>query len=224
MKSGFQSFKAIWETLNDSGALGPAFAALLAMSLAAGLIFLGVWLYRRYRMFRLAGGVRGIRTRKHVDTLRADGLLQGDVTFPDAVEMAQTGTLRKTSLEDKMVNCVVPLEMLFSCDDHGLYYQFEMGEWDARQVASWVEVVNALEVTEMTKVLEEVALMHDVICHPEFDGEHPHGQSTLGWTLWQRAAELRARVEESDGIARLRAACEAHLRKAAPDMLPLPTW
>ena len=225
MKAKYHSLETVWEYLEASGALGPTVSALLAMLLIGGAMLLGVWFYVSYKKFRIRGGFSGVRTRKKVKTLRAHGQLEGEFTFADAIEMTETGTVRRKPLENKIVDCVVPVEMLFSSDDHGLIYQFEMGEWSEKEVASWFEVANALNLTDLSRITEEVMLMRDVICHPEYDPETKLGDGKkIGDKLRNRASELRVMIDEIDGVARLRAACEAHLRQNAPDKLPLPTW
>ncbi len=224
MKAGYQSIETAWEYLEAFGVLGPALNALLAMLLTGGALLLGARLYVWYRKFRIQGGLSGVRTRKKVKTLRTRGNLEGELTFNDAIELTETGAVSKKTLEDKIVDCVVPIEMLFSSDDHGLIYQFEMGEWSETEVASWIEVTKALNLAEISKIMEEVMLMHNVICHPEYDPEVRLEDEKIGDKLWRRASDLRVKIDEIDGVARLRAACEAHLRKNAPDMLPLPTW
>ncbi|WP_425041441.1 hypothetical protein [Primorskyibacter sp. S187A] len=147
-----------------------------------------------------------------------------ETSFAEAVEWTETGRIKAQPLERAMADCVVPLEMLFADDDHGLYYQLEMGQVSRAELTTWLEVTQTLELEEIGQVLEEAVLMHDVICHPDYDPEIPQDGGQLGWLLWTRAAELRAKVEQREDISRLRAACEAYLRRHAPDLLPLPVW
>ncbi|MEL6467969.1 MAG: hypothetical protein AAFQ58_23650 [Pseudomonadota bacterium] len=224
MKGGYQSFENVWNYLAEIGVLGPAGKALLAMLLAGGAILVGMSLYSRYKRFRVLGGREGVRTRKRIETLRAQGQLAGEFTFADAVELTQTGTIRPKSLADKMVNCVVPIEILFSSTEHGIVYQFEMEQTSNKVVATWVEVAQTLNLADVSKILEEISLMRDVICHTEFDPEYMSGDETIYDKLNRRALELHDEFARIDGIARLRSACETYLRKNAPHKLPLPTW
>ena len=228
MKGGFHSLEAVWGYLEDIGALGPIGETLLAMGLAGGALLLGVFLFRRFRFlfkrFRVGGGLEGIRTRKTIKTLRADGQLEGVFTFPDALELHQTGTIRKKSLEDKIVGCVVPIEILFASEEHGISYQLEMEYRSEKEVASWLEVAKALNLADISLILEEVVLMRNVIYHPEYDSQQKVNDETIGDKMYRRSVELFEEFTEIDGIARLRAASIAHLSKHAPHLLPLPTW
>lgn len=224
MKGGYHSLDEFWEYLEDIGVLGPAGSALLTMLLVGGALVLGVWVYSRYRHFRVRGGLEGVRTRKQIATLRAQGKLDGEFTFADALELAETGTLREKSLADKIVDCVVPIEILFSCKEHHLVYQLEMDYRSEKEVAAWVEVAQALNLPEISRILQEVVLMRRVICHTDYDTEHMSGDETLYDKLGRRALELHDEIAQIDGVARLRAASETYLRKNAPHMLPLPTW
>jgi len=219
MKASYSSFRAVYEYLDEIGVIGPAANALMVLLVAGIIVLVGVRLFRGYR---IRDGLSGGRTRRKVKSLRARGQLAGALTFADAIELTETGGIRKNALEDKMANCVVPIELIFQDDDHGLYYQFEMGEWTRDQVTSWLEVAKSLNLPDMTFVLEEVVAMYDVICNPYFDPESLHEGKTKQSMLWDRASVLRLYLEENNSISRLRSACEAHLRKHAPDLLPLP--
>lgn len=218
-----EHLETVWEQLQESGVLGPAASVLLAMLLAGGTVFLGVSLYLSYKKFRIQGSLAGVRTRKKIHNLRAQGKMEGEFTFADAVEVSETGTVLRKTLEDKIFDCVVPIEILFSGDEHGLVYQFEMNYRSEKEVASWVEVAKALNLAEISRVMEEIVAMRNVICHPEYDPEAKHGDEKIGDMLWRRASELHVKMGKINGVAELRAACEAHLRKNARDRLPLPT-
>ena len=114
--------------------------------------------------------------------------------------------------------------MAFSDDDHGLFYQLEMGDCTKRDLSSWVEVAQALRLYEVSGIFQQAVQIQDVMSGPEYDPDRPHAGMALGDALWKRAADLRMALEEIDGIARLRAASEAHLRRTAPEKLPLPVW
>ncbi|MFZ5962264.1 hypothetical protein ACOXXX_04870 [Thalassococcus sp. BH17M4-6] len=224
MKGGYSALGTVWEFLEQIGVLGPAGKALLAMLLSGAVLLLGVWLYARYQRFRQAGGLRGVRTRRKVRTLRAQGQLVGEFTFADAAELAQTGTIRAKTLEEKVADSVVPIEILFSCKDHDIVYQFEMDYRSEKEVAAWVEVARVLKLPDVSRILEELVHMRRVIYHPDHDPEVvTAGGETIGDRLSRRAMELHDEFARIDGVARLRAAGERHLRQRAPHLLPLPT-
>lgn len=220
---GYTAFEDVWGLLADNGVLGPAGLTLLAMMLAGGSILISIRFYMQYRELRIGGGLKGIRTRRQVNQLRAQGQLDGEFTFADAVELTTTGTIRAKSLADKIVNSVVSIEILFSCSEHHIIYQFEMGSWTEADAATWLEVAKGLSLTDISKIMEEVVLMGGVIGHPDFDAMHMSGDETIYDKLNSRAVELHDEFEKIDGVARLRAAGEAYLRKNAPELLPLPT-
>ena len=178
--------------------------------------------------FQIHGGLEGIRTRKQIKSLRAQGQLEGEFTFADALELAETGTIRAKSLPDKIVGCVVPIEILFSSVEHGVVYQLEMDYKSEKEVVAWVEVAQALNLTDISKMLEEVLLMRNVICHPEFNSEHMSeymvGEQTLYDKFCDRAVEMHREFAEINGVERLRSASKSYLSKHAPHLLPLPTW
>ena len=224
MRGSVNVFDDVWIFLAESGALGPAGAALASMLLAGGALLVGVRFYQRYRQFRIQGGLEGVRTRKQIKTLRAQGQLEGEFTYSDALELTQTGTIRPKSLADKIVNSVVPIEILFSSTEHHIIYQFEMEHPSEKEVTAWVEAAQALNLTDISKILEEVVLMRNVICHPDFDSEHMSGDETIYDKLYRRALELHDEFAKINGVARLRSASKSYLSKHAPHLLPLPTW
>lgn len=224
MKNSYTAIDRVFEHLDEIGVLGPAFTVVITTLLTLAAMLLGVILYRSFKNFRIRGGLSGVRNRKTIKALRARGQLEGEFTYADANELTETGTIRRKTLEDKIVNCIMPIEILFQDIEHGLMYQFEMGEWSEKEVASWVEVTKALNLSDISRIMQEVALMRDAICHPEHDPAFIDRGEAIGERLQNRAYELHDLFVEINGIARLRAACEAHLRRKAPEMLPLPTW
>lgn len=223
MKGGFNSLVTVWDTFRESGAIVPVANVLLVLLLTGGAILLGLWIYLSYRAHQSERSNPALRARKKIKALRESGQLQGEFTFADAAELMETGTIRRKTLEDKIVDWVVPLEILFRSEEHGIVYQLEMSEWSKKQVASWLEVTRALDLAEISRIMEEVVLMRNVICHPDYDPEFMQGAETIGDKLWKRALFLHGKMAEIDGIAQLRAASEAHLQKNAPEMMPLPT-
>ena len=173
--------------------------------------------------FQVGGGWSGVRTRRTIRRLRATGRLEGEFTSADAVELADTGTIRKKTVEDKIRGCVVPIEILFRDRKHHLVYQLEMHPPSEKEVAGWIEAARALRLTDLARILEEVAAMRDVICHLDQDPDYPSGGEKIGDRLSRRALDLHDEIERTDGLAELRRASERYLRKNARDLLPLPT-
>lgn len=224
MGFGSRSLDDVWAYLESIGVTGPAGAALLNMAGVAGALLFGFLLYRRYRTFRVGGGFRGIRTRRQVRKLRASGQLTGEFTFSDAAELAQTGTIRKKTFADKIVASVVEIEIFFRDTEHHLIYQLEMQYRSEKEVAAWIEVATALRLPDIARILREVALMRDVLYHPDYDPEYLTGGQSISDKLWMRALELHEEFKRIDGAAQLRSASEFYLRQNARHMLPLPTW
>ncbi|MCK0138812.1 hypothetical protein [Aliiroseovarius sp. F47248L] len=221
---GYRSIDDFWEYLGELGVLGPAGKALLAMLLAGCVLLIGAWLYSRYQQFRIGGGFEGHRARSKIKRLRTQGQLEGEFTYADALELTKTGTIRTKSLADKIIDCIVPIEILFSSTEHDLIYQLEMEYRSEKEVAGWVEVSQTLNLTDISKVLEEVVLVRNIVCHPEFSQRNMPEDETLYDNLRRRALELHDEFAKIDGVARLRSASVSYLSKHAPHMLPLPTW
>lgn len=224
MKGGYLSVNTVLEHLSTMGASVPMVVTFFVMLIVACILL--DWLNRsaRFRNFRKQGGLSGHLTRKKIQRLREQGEVVGEFTFDNAIELSATGTIRKKSLEDKMVDCVIPVEILFNDVEHGIYYQFELGHVTRAEVTSWLEVARFLKLDEISEIFEEVLRLHNVICADWYDGEIQQGHRTLGEDLWDQAAALHAKMAGINGIAQLRSASEKHIRRNAPELLPLPTW
>lgn len=92
MKFGYHSLETVWENLEANDALGPILDAVLAMAVAGRAVLLGIGLHRAYKRYRIKGGLAGVCTRRKISALRAEGPLQGELTFADALDLTETGT------------------------------------------------------------------------------------------------------------------------------------
>ena len=118
-----------------------------------------------------------------------------------------------------MVDCVLATEILFASVDHGITYQFEMGEWSAQDVASWSEVVDALGLTELVRIYRGVSAINGVICHPDYVHDFASGDEAIGERLWHQATALHHDFAALNGTEVLRGVVIAHLHRNAPHLL-----
>ncbi|ETA53604.1 hypothetical protein [Ponticoccus alexandrii] len=222
MKTGGSSLFTVWVYLEEIGLSGPVGDVLLFMCFAGGFILLSLWLFSRSGNSRSPIGETCIRPGVTTAAVREE--VRDEFTFADALELTQTGTIRQKSLEERIVNSLIPIEILFSSEDHHPIYQLELNYKSEGEVTTWVEVAQVLGLPDIERVLQEIVLMRSVLCHPDFDPEYMSGDETIYDRLCRRAMELQREFAGIEGVARLRAASEEHLRRNAPDLLPLPVW
>lgn len=196
----------------------------------AGLLVLGTCVLilvalKSYVRFRDAGRVAlqsrsGLRTRAMVAELRRQGALESEFTFEHAVELAETGTIRKKELPEIVRRSMDTLHVLYDDEEHGALYQFEMGGISLGNIEDAERAAEALQQRTTLKSLRETrALLEEF----EREMDAADGEPPMDWydDMSRRVSAIGDRHRSLNATRKYEDSATVYLSRHAPHLLPL---
>ena len=211
----FGSYSAL-KLLEDSPELVTAGVAILGTSAA---LLLGAVMVKRVIAARNRP-LTGQRLQRRLDGLREQGVLTGDLTFEDAVELNRTGTVRPKGMADHVRRSVDTIRMIYGDDEHGALYQFEMGGVGIHHIEAAEQAAATLDQAATLAALQDTRAIFE-----QFEREMAEAEGDLDMAtydvLQDRSRAIGEAMRGTGAIDAYVSAARSYLSRHAPHLLPI---